>query len=110
MRVLFAGTPEAALPSLRALLDSPAHEVVGVLTRPDARRGRGLAAADRSGPAGPLPGGVDQDVAHVQAQGELEQAQGHGHDERADQGEVDDGRALLARPRAPGRGRVRSHR
>ena len=47
--------------------------------------------------------------------GELEQAQGHGHDERADQGEVDDGRALLARPRAPdprapGRGRVRSHR
>ena len=51
----------------------------------------------------------------MQAQGELEQAQGHGHDERADQGEVDDGRALLARPRAPdprapGRGRVRSHR
>ena len=41
MRVLFAGTPEAALPSLRALIDSPDHEVVGVLTRPDARRGRG---------------------------------------------------------------------
>jgi methionyl-tRNA formyltransferase len=39
MRVLFAGTPEAALPSLRALLDSP-HEVVAVLTRPDARAGR----------------------------------------------------------------------
>lgn len=43
MRVLFAGTPEAALPSLRALIDSPDHEVVGVLTRPDARRGRGRA-------------------------------------------------------------------
>jgi methionyl-tRNA formyltransferase len=43
MRLLFAGTPEVALPSLRALLDGP-HEVVAVLTRPDApgRRGRDL--------------------------------------------------------------------
>src|SRR5690625_1131835 len=40
MRLLFAGTPEAALPSLRTLLDSR-HEVVGVLTRADAPRGRG---------------------------------------------------------------------
>ncbi|HEY0484665.1 MAG TPA: methionyl-tRNA formyltransferase [Mycobacteriales bacterium] len=40
MRVLFAGTPDAAVPSLRALLDSP-HEVVAVLTRPDAATGRG---------------------------------------------------------------------
>ena len=40
MRLLFAGTPEAALPSLRTLLDS-SHEVVGVLTRPDAPTGRG---------------------------------------------------------------------
>src|SRR5690625_4384271 len=40
MRLLFAGTPEAALPSLRALLDSR-HEVVGVLTRADAPSGRG---------------------------------------------------------------------
>nr|MBA2715503.1 methionyl-tRNA formyltransferase [Propionibacteriales bacterium] len=40
MRVLFAGTPEAALPSLRAVLGSR-HEVVAVLTRPDAARGRG---------------------------------------------------------------------
>ena len=40
MRLLFAGTPEAALPSLRTLLDSH-HEVVGVLTRADARSGRG---------------------------------------------------------------------
>lgn len=38
--MIFAGTPEPALPSLRALLDSR-HDVVGVLTRPDARRGRG---------------------------------------------------------------------
>lgn len=40
MRVVFAGTPEAALPSLRALIDSP-HDVVAVLTRPDAPAGRG---------------------------------------------------------------------
>ena len=40
MRVVFAGTPEAAVPSLSALLDS-AHDVVGVITRPDARSGRG---------------------------------------------------------------------
>lgn len=41
MRVLFAGTPTVALPSLEALLGSPRHEVVGVLTRPDAPAGRG---------------------------------------------------------------------
>ncbi|MEV2266084.1 methionyl-tRNA formyltransferase [Nonomuraea africana] len=41
MRLVFAGTPETALPSLRALIDSPRHEVVAVLTRPDARAGRG---------------------------------------------------------------------
>lgn len=40
MRVVFAGTPESALPSLRALLGSR-HEVVAALTRPDAPRGRG---------------------------------------------------------------------
>ena len=40
MRVLFAGTPEAALPTVEALMASE-HDVVGVLTRADARRGRG---------------------------------------------------------------------
>lgn len=40
MRLVFAGTPETAVPSLRALLDSR-HEVVAVVTRPDARAGRG---------------------------------------------------------------------
>jgi methionyl-tRNA formyltransferase len=40
LRLLFAGTPAVALPSLQALLDSP-HEVVAVLTRPDAPTGRG---------------------------------------------------------------------
>ena len=40
MRVVLAGTPEVALPSLRASADS-AHELVGVVTRPDAPAGRG---------------------------------------------------------------------
>ena len=44
MRLLFAGTPEVALTSLRALLGSR-HEVVAVLTRPDAPAGRGRALA-----------------------------------------------------------------
>ncbi len=40
MRVVFAGTPEVAVPSLQALINS-GHEVVGVVTRPDAPSGRG---------------------------------------------------------------------
>lgn len=40
MRVVFAGTPEVAVPSLRAVLASR-HDVVAVLTRPDAPVGRG---------------------------------------------------------------------
>ncbi len=40
MRLVFAGTPDAALPSLEALHASR-HELVGVLTRPDAPAGRG---------------------------------------------------------------------
>jgi methionyl-tRNA formyltransferase len=41
VRLVFAGTPEAAVPALRALLDSPQHNVVAVVTRPAARAGRG---------------------------------------------------------------------
>jgi methionyl-tRNA formyltransferase len=40
MRVVFAGTPEVALPALDALRAS-SHELVGVVTRPDAPSGRG---------------------------------------------------------------------
>jgi methionyl-tRNA formyltransferase len=40
VRVVFAGTPEPVLPSLDAIAASP-HELVGVLTRPDAPAGRG---------------------------------------------------------------------
>ncbi|AZG44290.1 methionyl-tRNA formyltransferase [Gordonia insulae] len=41
MRVVFAGTPEVAVSSLQLLLDSARHEVVGVVSRPDAASGRG---------------------------------------------------------------------
>jgi methionyl-tRNA formyltransferase len=41
MRLVFAGTPQAAVPSLDALLASRHHEVAAVLTRPDAPAGRG---------------------------------------------------------------------
>ena len=40
MRLVFAGTPQTAVPPLDALLAS-GHEVVAVLTRPDAPAGRG---------------------------------------------------------------------
>jgi methionyl-tRNA formyltransferase len=40
LRLLFAGTPAPAVPALEALLAS-GHEVVAVLTRPDAPAGRG---------------------------------------------------------------------
>ncbi|GAA4393268.1 methionyl-tRNA formyltransferase [Actinomadura verrucosospora] len=40
MRLVFAGTPETALPALTALLGS-SHEVAAVVTRPDGRSGRG---------------------------------------------------------------------
>jgi methionyl-tRNA formyltransferase len=46
MRLVFAGTPEAAVPSLQALLSSERHEVVAVVTRPDARAGRGRQLAE----------------------------------------------------------------
>jgi methionyl-tRNA formyltransferase len=39
VRVVFAGTPEFALPALRALIAT--HELVGVLTQPDRPSGRG---------------------------------------------------------------------
>lgn len=40
MRLVFAGTPEPALPSLQRLIDSARHEVIAVVTRPDAVAGR----------------------------------------------------------------------
>ncbi|UYP20754.1 methionyl-tRNA formyltransferase [Rhodococcus sp. Z13] len=41
MRVVFAGTPEPAVPSLLRFIESSRHEVVAVVTRPDTTAGRG---------------------------------------------------------------------
>jgi methionyl-tRNA formyltransferase len=46
VRLVFAGTPAPAVPTLQALLDSPRHEVVAVLTRPPAPAGRGRHTVD----------------------------------------------------------------
>ncbi len=41
MKVIFFGTPQFAVPSLERLLNHPELEVLGVVTQPDKRRGRG---------------------------------------------------------------------
>jgi methionyl-tRNA formyltransferase len=41
MRLVFFGTPEFAVATLQALLAQPDMEVVGVVTQPDRKRGRG---------------------------------------------------------------------
>jgi methionyl-tRNA formyltransferase len=40
LRIIFAGTPEFAVPTLEALLNSP-HEIIAVYTQPDRPAGRG---------------------------------------------------------------------
>jgi methionyl-tRNA formyltransferase len=41
MRIAFLGTPDVAVPTMRALLDAPQHEIVAAVTQPDRARGRG---------------------------------------------------------------------
>lgn len=41
MKIVFMGTPEFAVPSLKTLLNYPGAEVVGVFTQPDRPKGRG---------------------------------------------------------------------
>ena len=43
LRIVFCGTPEFAVPSLRHLLTQPDFQIVGVVTQPDRPRGRALA-------------------------------------------------------------------
>ena len=44
MKLVYLGTPEMAVPPLRALVDA-GHEVVRVITRVDKKRGRGGAVS-----------------------------------------------------------------
>jgi methionyl-tRNA formyltransferase len=41
MRIVFFGTPKFAIPTLEKLLSQPQFQVVGVVTQPDKKRGRG---------------------------------------------------------------------
>ena len=41
MKIVFMGTPEIAVPSLKCLIDS-SHEVAAVITQPDQKSGRGM--------------------------------------------------------------------
>jgi methionyl-tRNA formyltransferase len=41
IKLVFWGTPQFAVPSLERLLSNPAFQVLGVVTQPDKRRGRG---------------------------------------------------------------------
>ena len=41
MKLVFFGTPEFSVPTLDALYESP-HDVLGVVTNPDQKSGRGL--------------------------------------------------------------------
>jgi methionyl-tRNA formyltransferase len=46
MRVVFCGTPEFGIPTLRRLLADPRFQILGVITQPDRPRGRGMAAGE----------------------------------------------------------------
>ncbi len=41
MQIIFFGTPQFAVPTLKRLLEHPSFEVIGIVTQPDKRRGRG---------------------------------------------------------------------
>jgi methionyl-tRNA formyltransferase len=41
MKIVFMGTPDFAVTALRALNESPKHEIVAVVTQPDQPKGRG---------------------------------------------------------------------
>ncbi len=53
------GTPEIAVPSLRALLDHPEFHVVGVVTQPDRKAGRGRKLKPSSVKEAALAAGVE---------------------------------------------------
>ena len=41
MKIVFMGTPDFAVETLRVLLESPKHTVAAVVTQPDKQKGRG---------------------------------------------------------------------
>lgn len=45
LRIVFCGTPEFAVPSLKQFLQEPDFEIIGAITQPDRARGRGQKVA-----------------------------------------------------------------
>ena len=76
MRIIYLGTPEDSVPSLRALVDA-GHDVAMVVTQPDRRRSRGAGtdpspvrrAADELGLPVRTPGKAREIVDEVRACG-----------------------------------------
>ncbi len=58
LRVVYMGTPDFAVPALQALIDSP-HDVVGVVTQPDRKSGRGKKVQPTPVKACALAAGID---------------------------------------------------
>lgn len=59
LRIVFCGTPEFAVPSLRQFIREPDFQIVGVVTQPDRARGRGqqiaISPVKRAAMAASLP-------------------------------------------------------
>ncbi len=58
LRIVFCGTPEFAVPSLRHLLAQPDFQIVGVVTQPDRPRGRSLAVSNSAVKEAAIAAGV----------------------------------------------------
>jgi methionyl-tRNA formyltransferase len=59
VRLVFAGTPDVAVPTLQTLLNSDRHDVVAVVTRPDRPAGRGRHVAQSPVKQLAVDGGVE---------------------------------------------------
>lgn len=59
MRVVFAGTPGFSVPCLQALIDADGIEVVGVVSQPDRRSGRGMKVTPSAVKQAALDAGID---------------------------------------------------
>ncbi|NWF36042.1 methionyl-tRNA formyltransferase [Mariprofundus sp. KV] len=59
MRVVFAGTPGFSVPCLQALIDSDGIEVVGVVSQPDRKSGRGMKLTPSAVKQAAIDAGID---------------------------------------------------
>ena len=59
MRVVFAGTPGFSVPCLQALIDTDGIEVVGVVSQPDRKSGRGMKLTPSAVKQAAIDAGID---------------------------------------------------